>query len=106
MVAGNDFLKIFRRSEAVPISTDDDKIVFNNRKRTWRGFVRDLAIYSLAYLIISGVTIGPMFWTWYAAMYADGPKWVARLYFPLACLCEICPPLARLINAWIDWWIL
>ena len=106
MVAGSFFSKIFRRSETVPISADQPKNTVKNRKRTWRGFVRDLTIYFLTYLFISGLTIGPMFWTWYGAMYADGPKWIARFYFPLAFLCEICPPLARLINAWINWWIL
>ena len=75
-------------------------------KRSWRGFFRDLLIYFLVYLVVSGITIGPFFWSWYGAVHADGSKWIARFYQPLAFLCEICPPLRRLINYWINWWIL
>ena len=96
------------KSEGEPkaISLEKKPISKPSSKRTWSGFVRDLFIYFMVYLIVSGVTIGPFFWSWYGAVHADGSKWVASFYQPLAFLCEICPPLSRLINAWINWWIL
>jgi hypothetical protein len=75
-------------------------------KRSWLGFFRDILIYFMVYLVVSGISIGPFFWYWYGAVHADGSKWVARFYQPLAFLCDVCPPLSRLINAWVNWWIL
>jgi hypothetical protein len=75
-------------------------------KRSWLGFFRDIVIYFMVYLVVSGITIGPFFWYWYGAVHADGSKWIARFYQPLAFLCEIYPPLGRLVNAWVNWWIL
>ncbi len=106
MVAENSIDRSFHQPETVPDSAISDEPAPRRKKRTWRGFVRDVFLYFLVYLIVSGVSIGPMFWVWYGAMFADGPKWVARFYLPLAFLCEICPPLCRIINDWVNWWIL
>lgn len=76
------------------------------RRRSWWGFFRDVFLYILIYIVVSAISIGPLFWTWFGAVYCDGPKWIARLYLPLALACEICPPLSWLVNAWINWWIL
>ena len=76
------------------------------RRRTWLGFFRDVFLYVLVYVAISGITIGPFFWQWFGAVYVDGPKWIARAYVPLLILCHLIPPLGWLINAWVDWWIL
>jgi hypothetical protein len=106
MVAENSLEKSFPHPETVPVSMDSDQLAPLRKKRTWRGFVRDLFLYFLTYLIISGILIGPMFWIWYGSMFTDGPKWIARFFLPLAFLCEICPPLCRIINDWVNWWIL
>lgn len=87
-------------------SLDPEPMPAKRRQRTWRGFFRDIFLYLIVYVIVSGISIGPLFWIWFGAIYADGPKWFARLYLPLAFLCEICPPLGRLVNAWVNWWIL
>ena len=75
-------------------------------KRTWRGLLRDLCFYLLIYILVAGLSIGPFFWSWHAAVYADGSKWIARFYQPLVFLCQICPPLRWLINEWVNFWIL
>jgi hypothetical protein len=80
--------------------------IAQKRRRSWIGFVRELSAYLFVYVMITGISIGPLFWVWFGAMYADGPKWIARLYLPLAYFCEICPPLRWLVNEWINWWIL
>lgn len=76
------------------------------RKRTWWGLVRDICLYVMIYIVVSGLSIGPFFWSWHGAVYADGPKWIARFYQPLAFLCDICPPLSWVINEWVNRWIL
>ena len=100
-------------STSNPHATDTDRSAIKGAappgtrpKRTWRRFFVDIAIYLMIYVVVAGVSIGPLFWVWFGAVYVDGPKWFARLYLPLALLCEICPPLGWLINAWINWWIL
>ena len=92
--------------ELKTVSLKKKTISGSNAKRSWFGFFRDILIYFTVYLVVSGVTIGPFFWYWYGAVHADGSPWIARFYQPLAFLCEICPPLGRLINAWVNWWIL
>lgn len=76
------------------------------RRRTWLRFFADIGVYLVIYVVVAGVSIGPLFWVWFGAVYVNGPKWFARLYLPLALLCEICPPLSWLVNTWINWWIL
>lgn len=93
-------------SEPVADLVDEQQAVSKRKRRTWAGFFRDICFYILAYVVVSGILIGPMFWTWYGAVYVDGPKWVAKFFLPLALLCEICPPLSWLVNAWVNWWIL
>lgn len=93
-------------TDVEPLATEQEPPAPKRRKRSWRGFFRDILLYLLIYVVISGISIGPFFWVWFSAVYVDGPKWFARLYMPLLFLCEIFPPLGKLINAWINWWIL
>jgi len=93
-----------RNSQPAPAPAEES--TSKRRKRSWTGFFRDISLYLLVYVVISGVSIGPLFWVWFSAVYVDGPKWFARLYMPLVFLCEIFPPLGWLINAWVNWWIL
>lgn len=88
-------------------ATAADPITASPRKgRTWQGFVRDVCLYLVTYVVVSTALIGPLFWTWFGAVYADGPKWVAYLFLPLAALCEWVPFVRWLVNLWINWWIL
>jgi hypothetical protein len=93
-------------SEPATDLVNEQQAVSKRRRRTWAGFFRDICVYIMAYVVVSGVLIGPMFWTWYGAVYVDGPKWIAKFFLPLAVLCEIFPPLSWLVNAWVNWWIL
>lgn len=84
------------------------------QKQSLRGriklYLRQLAIriviYLFAYLAIAIVTIGPCFWHWYEATYVNGPRWIAKFYAPLVWLCDHCPPLSRLVNLYVRWWVL
>lgn len=107
MVAEKTLTSLGEPPATIPIPTVSDPTPAHlKRKRSWPGFVRDVFVYFVIYVVVSGVTIGPLFWYWFGSMYADGPKWFARLYFPLVYLCELCPPLRWLVNEWVNWWIL
>ena len=75
-------------------------------RRSWSRFFLDVLSYVAIFVVISGISIGPLFWVWFGAVFVDGPKWIARVYQPLIILCDVIPPLGRLVNAWINWWIL
>ena len=92
------------RSDSLATDGASLKPPLKKTRSGWR-FLGDLVFYFAVYLMLLGISIGPFFWTWFGAMYADGPKWVARLYLPLLMLCEICPPLRWVINEWVNWWI-
>jgi len=65
-----------------------------------------ILIYILAYLFISIVTIGPCYWYWFEATYANGPRWIAKFYAPLKWLCDHWEFLSQLVNQYVRWWIL
>lgn len=75
-------------------------------KQYLRGLVFRVLIYLTVYFVIAFLTIGPFFWSWYAAVHVHGSIWVAKFYAPLLWLCDHCEPLSRLVNAYIRWWIL
>uniref|UniRef100_A0A7C2JYW3 Uncharacterized protein n=1 Tax=Schlesneria paludicola TaxID=360056 RepID=A0A7C2JYW3_9PLAN len=60
--------------------------------------------FAWAWLIYT-LSIGPMFWMWFEAMYVDGPKWIFAFYLPLLIACELCPPFGWLVNEYINLWI-
>jgi hypothetical protein len=75
-------------------------------RRYFKRLVVRVLIYLLAYLLMSMLTIGPMFWYWFEAVHADGSIWVAKFYAPLLWLCDHCNWLSELVNRYINWWIL
>ncbi len=48
--------------------------------------------------------IGPLFWSYYEALYLNGPTWVLVFFEPLRQLSRI-PFVADLIDQYILWWI-
>ncbi|MFN0198288.1 MAG: hypothetical protein ACKVT0_16190 [Planctomycetaceae bacterium] len=65
---------------------------------------KQILVRMLLILTIYVLSIAPMFWMWYESMYLSGPRWVARLYYPLALACNIFPIFSKWINAYIVWW--
>jgi len=51
------------------------------------------------------LSIGPMFWLWFGAYYADGSKIFFVLYYPLLRLCEENEKFRDFVNTYINWWI-
>lgn len=59
----------------------------------------------LVFLALYVLSIGPMFWYWYESAYLSGPKFIAKLYYPLLLACKN-DTIRYYINGYIDWWIL
>ncbi|MBS0204552.1 MAG: hypothetical protein JSS49_16740 [Planctomycetes bacterium] len=76
----------------------------------FRQYLRHLAIriciYLFVYLALAILTIGPCFWYWFEATYANGPRWIAKFYAPLLWLCDHVWPIGWLVNQYVNWWIL
>jgi len=56
-------------------------------------------------VVVYALSIGPMFWQWYEAQYLSGSKLVVALYEPLLYATRI-PIIEKLLNDYINWWIL
>jgi hypothetical protein len=69
-------------------------------------YVLRLGIQLLVFLALYILSIGPMFWLWFGAYYADGEKIFYFLYFPLSWLCDQSEDFREYINMYINWWIL
>ncbi|MBD3676609.1 MAG: hypothetical protein HUJ26_24115 [Planctomycetaceae bacterium] len=59
----------------------------------------------LILMMIYVLSIGPMYWQWVDSMYLQGPPAVARFYYPLLVLCDLIPPLGKLVNWYLSFWI-
>lgn len=57
-------------------------------------------------LVVYVLSIGPLYWQWYAGKYVSGPTVIAAFYEPLWILCGWFPPLGRLVNWYVSLWIL
>lgn len=62
-----------------------------------------VGIYLCAYFVIAVVTIGPLFWFWFQAVYVQGSVWIAKFYAPLLWLCDRIDWLSWLVNGYINW---
>jgi hypothetical protein len=71
----------------------------------WRRF-RAIVYRYLALFVLYALSIGPMYWKWYAAIYAEGPGWIVAFYYPLWLLSGAIPPLGHFLNWYIRLWIL
>lgn len=74
--------------------------------RTWRRWFRRVCAQTVVLWTLYTLSIGPMFWQWHEAATLSGPKWIAAFYLPLLLVCEYIPPFGRLVNWYINLWIL
>lgn len=68
---------------------------------TFLGWLWGFAQRTFLLLGIYVLSIGPMYWKWYAAHYADGSETLARFYEPLVIMARLIPPFGR----WMDWYV-
>ncbi len=57
-------------------------------------------------LVLYVLSIGPMFWYWYEAMYVGGSIFVLAFYQPLLFACQKNKFVHAFVNDYIDLWIL
>lgn len=50
------------------------------------------------------LSIGPMYWVWYEAVFVNGSRWIAAFYQPLRLIASL-PIVGRLIEDYIYMWI-
>ena len=60
-----------------------------------------VAVWFTTFSIVYVFSIGPMYWLWYDAVYAEGTPAFSRLYFPLMKLCQASDAMAD----WVEWYI-
>jgi len=70
----------------------------------WRFLYRRVK-WTAIFLVWYVLSIGPMFWHWHHARYAGEDSFIETFYFPLALACEI-PWIGKIVNAYVDLWIL
>lgn len=66
---------------------------------------KQFAVRLIVLFALYAGSIGPMYWRWYESMYLSGPRWVARLYYPLLFVCILIPPFGDLIDWYIGLWV-
>ena len=72
--------------------------------QTWtrlRDAVLQVYCWTLIFLIIYILSIGPLYWYWYDAVYLNGHTSIALFYYPLSLACETFQPL----DDWVGWYI-
>lgn len=68
-------------------------------------FVRYVALQVFIFLALYILSIGPMFWHWYAARNLESNSPVAFFYEPLYLLAGWCEPFGEFMNWYVDLWI-
>lgn len=71
----------------------------------WRR-VRAIFYRYAVLLLLYVLSIGPMFWTWYGALYSEGSSWIVGFYYPLWLLAGAIPWLGHFLNWYVRLWIL
>ncbi len=66
--------------------------------------LRGVALQMALFWVIYTLSIGPMFWTWYGAVFVGGSRWIVAFYAPLQYACEIVPFYGNWVEAYIWWW--
>jgi hypothetical protein len=69
-----------------------------------RAYLRTTCLQLAAFFVLYTLSIGPMYWRWYASMYLNGPEYIARIYYPLYLLSAF-RPFGEFLNWYVDLWI-
>lgn len=64
-------------------------------------YLIQLSIFLTLYVL----SIGPLFWQWFASYHSMSSPFFAAFYMPLLMACDFCPPLAGAVNWYINLWI-
>lgn len=76
-----------------------------SRGRTALAFVRNVALQLLIFFVLYTLSIGPMFWNWYAGWNIEHASPVAAFYEPLHRLADWNDAFGHFMNWYVDLWI-
>ena len=71
----------------------------------WRR-LRSIVYRYLFLLLLYVLSIGPMYWKWFEALYAEGSSFIIAFYYPLWLLAGAIPWLGHFLNWYVRLWIL
>lgn len=74
------------------------------QKKLWPE-IRKRLIAAVVFFVVYVLSVGPLYWTWFNAKFNTGSAWFAVVYEPLYQMCAICPPLGRVVDAYIGLWL-
>jgi len=74
-------------------------------RRSWRRYIITSLIQTTVFLMLYVLSIGPLFWQWYASFNSMSSPFFAAFYTPLLLACDLCPPLSDGVNWYINLWI-
>ncbi|MES2791524.1 MAG: hypothetical protein V4719_18040 [Planctomycetota bacterium] len=80
--------------------------VAKNTQPQWRQLVLVRLKWTWIFLTWYTLSIGPMYWTWFDGTQSRDPSYVEAFYRPLVYACALIPPLGKLVNAYIELWVL
>lgn len=92
---------MFVNDASVPTAPPTEVPARKPRSRFW-----SITLQVVITWVIYVLSIGPLYWQWYAGKYVNGPSVIAALYEPLWQLCGIFPPLGWFVNWYVSLWIL
>ncbi|WP_417378565.1 hypothetical protein [Gimesia sp.] len=72
---------------------------------SWRRYIITSTIQVTVFLFLYVLSIGPLFWQWYASFNSLSSPFFAAFYTPLLLACDLIPPLADGVNWYINLWI-
>lgn len=75
------------------------------RRKARRRYMITSIIQVAVFLSLYVLSIGPLFWQWYASFNSMSSPFFAAFYMPLLVACDYCPPLADGVNWYINLWI-
>ncbi len=69
-----------------------------------KAYLRTTFLQLVVCFVLYTLSIGPMYWRWYASMYLNGPEYIAKLYYPLYLLSAF-RPFGEFLNWYVGLWI-
>ncbi|HAW31314.1 hypothetical protein [Gimesia maris] len=72
---------------------------------SWRRYIITSTIQVTVFLLLYVLSIGPLFWQWYASFNSMSSPFFAAFYTPLLLACDLIPPLSDGVNWYINLWI-
>ena len=88
-----------------PVQPQDSELDPPQRRYTVWSFAWNVALQLLIFFVLYTLSIGPMYWRWYAGRNLEPASPVAAFYHPLYRLAEWNDAFGEFMNWYVDLWI-